>query len=106
MVRGTSGWAPRLIFAGALLLCFGYAVLMPLYDAGVIERVYPGMHFHGDPSSALAWHVVKLFAMNAGWLIFGLGLALHSRLFSAADKPAPAGFSNNTKDAPAETVIF
>jgi hypothetical protein len=28
----------------------------------------------------MGWHAVKLVVMNAGWLVFGLGLGLHSGL--------------------------
>jgi len=83
MVRRFKGWAAGLILGGALLLAFGYAVLMPLYDSGVIETFRPGDPCHGDSSAVMAWHVVKLFAMNAGWLMFGLGFALHARLLAA-----------------------
>ena len=73
--------------SGALLLAFGYAFLMPLYEAGVLERYAPSrLHDHGSAASALAWHVVKLVTMNVGWLIFGIGLAMHANIFGA---PAP-----------------
>jgi hypothetical protein len=84
LVQGRSGWAPRLILSGALLLAFGYAVVVPLYEAGRIPAFGPGGHHHGEPALALGWHVVKLFAMNAGWLLFGLGVALHARVFAPA----------------------
>jgi hypothetical protein len=92
LVQGRSGWAARLIFAGALLLAFGYAVILPLYHAGKIPVYRPGIHVHGDPSVALGWYVVKLFAMNAGWLLFGLGVCLHARVFAPTPPtlaPAP-----------------
>ncbi len=83
----STGWASRLIVAGSLLLGFGYAVILPLYEAGVIERYAPQrMHYHGTAATALAWHAVKLVAMNCGWLIFGLGVAIHAKLLSF---PAP-----------------
>ena len=47
------GWTARLIAAGALLLRFGYAVMLPLYDAGVIECVSSAGYCH---SSATAFH--------------------------------------------------
>lgn len=80
MAKETEGWAARLMVGGAFLLCFGYAILVPMYDAGKIEKYHPAAHLH-DPASALAWHAVKLVVMNAGWLVFGLGLGLHSGLF-------------------------
>lgn len=91
LVHGKSGWSSRLILSGALLLAFGYSVLVPLYHAGLIQSFRPGRHFHGDPTVVLGWHVVKLFAMNAGWFLFGLGLALHARVFAVrpAQSPTP-----------------
>ena len=82
----TSGWTARMIVAGALLLSFGYAVILPLYEAGVIERYSPRTHYHGTAATALAWQVVKLIAMNSGWLFFGIGVAMHVKLFGT---PAP-----------------
>ena len=79
MSRETQGWTARLMMAGAMMLSFGYSILVPMYEAGKIEKFYPGAHLH-DPSVALAWHAVKLVVMNAGWLVFGLGLGLHSGL--------------------------
>ncbi|MBC7981419.1 MAG: hypothetical protein H7Y36_12725 [Armatimonadetes bacterium] len=79
LARNTEGWSARLMVGGAFLLCVGYAILIPLYDAGKIEKYYPGANLH-SPSTALAWHAVKLVVMNAGWLVLGLGLGLHSGL--------------------------
>jgi hypothetical protein len=89
LVQGKSGWSSRLTLAGALLLAFGYSVLVPLYQAGLIETFRPGRHIHGDPTIVLGWHVVKLFAMNAGWFMFGLGLALHARVFAVRPAHSP-----------------
>lgn len=78
----TSGlWTSRFLVAGALLLAFGYSMLMPLYHAGVIRYYFPGVNYQGDSSAVIAWHVVKLVVMNSGWLLFGLGVALHANLF-------------------------
>jgi hypothetical protein len=79
MSKETEGWTARLLMAGAILLSFGYSILVPMYEAGKIEKFYPGAHLH-NPASALGWHAVKLVVMNAGWLVFGLGLGLHSGL--------------------------
>lgn len=84
MAKGTEGWAARLLMSGALMLCFGYAILVPMYEAGKIERFHPTAPLL-DPAAALGWHAVKLVVMNAGWLVFGLGLGLHSGLIR---KPA------------------
>jgi hypothetical protein len=79
MARETEGWSARFLVGGAFLLCIGYAVLIPMYEAGKIESYHPLAHLH-DPSTALGWHAVKLVVMNSGWLVFGLGLGLHSGL--------------------------
>lgn len=72
-------WTARLLVAGALLLFFGYTLVLPMYEAGLLERyAEQRRHYSGDAASALAWHVVKLSVMNLGWLVFGLGLALHA----------------------------
>lgn len=87
----SGGWTARLILAGALLLGFGYAVMIPFYEAARIEGISRTGHYHGDPATAMAWHAVKVVVMNSGWLLFGLGLALHARVFPAISpgkKPA------------------
>lgn len=83
MARETEGWSARCLVGGAFLLFFGYAILLPMYEAGKIEPYFPGAHLK-NPSVALGWHAVKLVIMNAGWLVFGLGLGFHSGLFRAA----------------------
>lgn len=83
LCQATEGWTARLIVSGALMLGFGYAVILPLYDAGMIQRYSPS---HGS-ASALGWHAIKLFVMNTGWLIFGLGLAMHAKVFSPNPPP-------------------
>ncbi|MFT3989881.1 MAG: hypothetical protein QM680_00585 [Luteolibacter sp.] len=80
--RRSIGWAPRLLMAGALLLGFGYTILLPLYEAGKIET-------HGATSDAIAWQALKIFTMNFGWFTFGLGLALHTRLFGTRSPSSP-----------------
>jgi len=80
--KDASRWSGRFIFSGAILLAIGYSVVMPLYEAGKIERM--SEHVHGDMATAMAWHVVKLVAMNTGWLFFGLGLALHANVFGSS----------------------
>ncbi|MEO5714344.1 MAG: hypothetical protein ABIT37_12730 [Luteolibacter sp.] len=88
----STGWAARMIVAGALMLGFGYVIVMPLCEAGLIERYSPGRtHYHGTAATALAWQVVKLISMNCGWLFFGLGVALHAKLLSI---PAPRRANN------------
>jgi len=87
--KDASRWSGRFIFSGAILLAIGYSFVMPLYEAGKIERI-TSEHVHGDMATAMAWHVVKLVSMNAGWLLFGLGLSLHADLFgSRASRQLP-----------------
>lgn len=89
MTRGTHGWTPRIILIGASLLSFGYAVLMPLYEAGIILPLSKiGMEGF-SPDAIILWHAVKLISMNAGWLMFGTGMALHAGLFETAKSQAP-----------------
>lgn len=91
----TKGWTSRLIISGALLLGFGYAVMLPLYESKSIERISPTGRYHHSGANAIAWHCVKLVTMNGGWLLLGLGLAMHSKAFAAAPQrrkltsPAP-----------------
>lgn len=80
----TSGWTARLIVSGALLLGFGYALLLPMYEAGIIEPVSSRGIYRGAADAAVAWNTVKTVVMNGGWLLFGLGVALHARVFSPA----------------------
>ena len=81
----TSGtWTARMLVAGALLLGFGYSVMLPLYEAGVLLQYSPKARYHGDAASILAWHAVKLVVMNAGWLVFGLGIAMHAKILGSS----------------------
>jgi dipeptide/tripeptide permease len=94
-------WTARTLVSGALLLGFGYVVMMPLYEAGVIERFSSRGHFRGSPETALAWHVVKLVVMNVGWLLFGIGIALHAKILSS---PSPRPRAANRKISPHESI--
>ena len=77
--------------------------MLPLYDAGLIERFSPSSGAH-----ALAWHAVKLVVMNCGWLLLGLGLALHAQVFSIS--PPPRKLSPSPRLPPVnsllETIVF
>lgn len=87
MNRGSCGWASRMTMAGAMMLCFGYSVVMPLYLSG---RMVPLQQLHAYPGEAwvpVFWHCVRSVAMNLGWLSFGLGVAAHARLFETSRKP-------------------
>ena len=82
---GATGWASRLMIAGGLLLGFGYAILMPSYEAGFIERLGNLDNMRNLPL-AVTGHTLKLLAMNGGWFLLGLGLAIHAKIFPT---PAP-----------------
>jgi len=84
LAKASGIWTARLLIAGALLLGFGYAILMPLYEAGVIKQYSPRAHYHGNEAEVLAWHAVKIVVMNGGWLLFGIGVALHAKLLSSS----------------------
>jgi hypothetical protein len=79
LAKLSGGWTARLMVSGVLLLAFGYAVVMPMYEAGLIEKYSPKrLVYAGDAANAMAWHVVRLIVMNLGWLVFGLGFAMHA----------------------------
>jgi len=84
LVKNTSGWSAWTMISGALLLGFGYSIMLPLYEAGLIDR----LSSHGDQSTAMGWHAVKIFTMNGGWLLFGIGLAIYANVF-ASPSPTP-----------------
>lgn len=86
LARTSDTWPARLLVAGALLLGFGYAVLLPLYEAEVLTPYSPNAHQHGDATHILAWHAAKVVVMNAGWLLFGIGVAMHAKILKS---PAP-----------------
>ena len=83
LARTSTTWTARTLVAGALMLGFGYGVMMPLYEAGRIESFSAKGLYDGCASTAVAWHVVKLVVMNVGWLLFGIGVALHAKLFQS-----------------------
>ena len=89
ITRGTSGWAPRLMMLGALMLAFGYAVVLPLYTAGILVPISASGFVPGDVVTAMAWEAIKLVMMNGGWLVFGLGLAIHAGVFETEQSVAP-----------------
>ena len=86
--RRHSGWGPRLMMGGALMLAIGYSVVLLLYTA---QAIVPLSHLQyypdADPAAALGWHMLKVGAMNGGWLFFGLGLALYVGVFESLSRP-------------------
>lgn len=89
MTRGTRGWTPRVILTGASLLSFGYIIIMPLYEAGIILPLSKLGMVDANHNVILLWHTAKLLCMNAGWLTFGTGMAMHAGLFETARSHAP-----------------
>lgn len=89
ITRGTTGWTPRILLAGAFLLALGYSVIIPLYEAGVLIPLSQIGRVPGDPAVALFWHIARTVSMNGGWLLFGLGLALHAGIFETVKSSAP-----------------
>lgn len=81
----------RLLISGALMLGFGYCFLVPLYEAGILEPYSPSrLHHHGSAATAFGWHVTKLVVMNLGWLVMGLGFAMHAKILVSPSTPALA----------------
>lgn len=101
LARTSGVWTARALVSGAILLGFGYAVMMPLYDAGVIEHYSTKGLYHGAASTALAWHAVKIVVMNFGWLLFGIGIALHANILGS---PAPRPRMETRQISPHESI--
>lgn len=77
------------MIGGALMLAFGYVVLLPMYEAGLIEVYSPKrLVYAGSAADAMACHMVKAVLMNLGWFIFGLGLAMHAGVLRFSVKRA------------------
>jgi hypothetical protein len=90
LAKVSDAWTSRLLMAGALMLAFGYSLLLPLYEAGVLERYSPArLRYQGSAATALSWHVTKMVVMNLGWLVLGLGLAMHAKIFISAPSRRP-----------------
>lgn len=99
LAKNSETWTSRLMMAGALLLAFGYVLMLPLYEAGVLERYSPNrLTYEGSAATAMGWHAIKLVVMNVGWLVFGLGLAMHAKILN------PAPIQNPLREAPAHNT--
>jgi hypothetical protein len=95
-------WTSRLLVAGALMLAFGYCFLVPLYEAGILEPYSPSrLHYHGSAANALGWHITKLVVMNLGWLVMGLGFAMHAKILAS---PSPRRSPEIQLPSPNESV--
>lgn len=93
-------WSTRLMITGSLMLGTGYAVVLPAYEAGLVESIHNPHTINLDV--ALAWHTVRLVLMNTGWLVFGIGVAMHAKIFpQAVPRKAAAALS---PDSPTVSV--
>ena len=99
LAKLSGGCTACLMVAGSLMLAFGYAVVVPMYEAGLIEKYSPmRLVYVGSGANAMAWHVVRLIVMNLGWFVFGLGFSMHAgvlrssmrRLERPVSSPQPA----------------
>lgn len=84
LASGAKTWPARLMMTGSLMLGFGYAVVLPAYEGGLIESIHSPHTVNLE--AAIMWHVIRLVTMNAGWLIFGIGVAMHANILP---QPAP-----------------
>ena len=73
ITRGTSGWAPRMLYQGGFIL--------PVSPGGGALFEYTW--------TQLGWHLTKMVAMNGGWFVLGLGVAMHAGLFETEKSAAP-----------------
>jgi hypothetical protein len=105
MTRGTSGWTPRIILTGATLLGFGYAVLMPLYEARILTPLSQIGLMGTNPDAVILWQAAKLICMNVGWLMFGTGMALHAGLFETAKSHAPVQVPRTSRTSPVHEPV-
>jgi hypothetical protein len=90
--RTASVWNARLILAGGLLLGFGYGVVLPLDESGLRAALAPWASSQGVTAEAFAWHTVELAVMNGGWLLLGIGMALHVRVWKATTRTRTTPF--------------
>jgi hypothetical protein len=104
LAQNSGKWTARMLMAGALLLGFGYALLMPMYEAGILRYYSPSARYDVDPGSVLGWHIVKLMAMNTGWLLFGIGVAMHAKILGSPSARAPRVGAGETILSPHESA--
>lgn len=89
LTRGSSGWSGRLIVTGALLLTIGYAFVLPVFETGNLDPHTEAGRAARAAGTTQAWQVLRLVVMNAGWLFFGWGLALHAGLLDIFRSSTP-----------------
>ena len=99
--KNSGVWTARVMMAGALLLGFGYCALLPMYEAGLIEKYTPNrVQYQGSVDTAIGWHAVKVVVMNAGWLVFGIGLAMHASVFGLFVPRKASAFAQSLGNSP------
>jgi hypothetical protein len=98
-------WSTRLMITGSLMLGAGYTIVLPAYEAGLIESIHNPHTTNLE--AALAWHTVRLVLMNTGWLVFGIGVAMHAKIFPQAGprKAAAAVCSDSPTVSVHESVV-
>jgi len=87
----------RLIVVGSLMLGIGYAVLLPIHESGLVAALRPYAHSHAATAETYGLHTVELAVMNGGWLLFGIGMARHARVFGS---PPPTRSTPTIHDPP------
>ncbi|MBK1881866.1 hypothetical protein JIN85_05540 [Luteolibacter pohnpeiensis] len=111
MAQRSNGWGMRIMLFGALALGLGYAVLLPMYEAGLIERITitaedmrTGDWVEKFSGAALGWHAVKLVLMNLGWLAFGLGASIHVGVLRPLNSNRPEFHTESSTSTTHESI--
>jgi len=101
LAGGAREWSTRLMITGSLMLGAGYAIVLPAYEAGLIESIHSPHTVNLDV--ALAWHTLRLVLMNVGWFAFGIGVAMHAKILP---QPAPrkAAVPATSPDSPTVSI--
>jgi len=81
IAKSASACNARLIVVGGLMLGFGYAVLLPILETAEIMAHAAPARSHAVTAETYGWHTVVLVVMNGGWLLFGIGMALHAKIW-------------------------
>ena len=95
--RQTGRWTTRMIRTGAVLLGLGYGLMAPLQEAGILGQTL----ILGEPAEGIviSWKMTKSVIMNSGWLLLGLGLAMHAGIFPRLTKRTCLPISNGSHES-------
>lgn len=85
LARHCEGWSGWLLMSGAILLGFGYGVVLPMIEAEAFNAFT--QHHHVISTAMATLQVIKQVTMNLGWLMLGMGFAFHTKVFAAASAP-------------------